>query len=215
MKQALSISNVLNAKFRTINVSDEWRRVVGIPELTGTWMIYGAPKNGKTTFAMQLAKYLCGFGRVAYDSVEEGLSLTIQSTMERVRMDEVNGQCMLLDREPVADLIKRLHKQRAADFVFLDSVQFADLKFCEYKALKKAFPHKLFIYISHINGGTPDGQVAKRIWRDCNVYFKVEGYRAFPVSRYGGGEPWTVWKEGAEKVWGQLTMDNGQLTMDN
>ena len=109
MKQALSISNVLNAKFRTINVSDEWRRVVGIPELTGTWMIYGAPKNGKTTFAMQLAKYLCGFGRVAYDSVEEGLSLTIQSTMERVRMDEVNGQCMLLDREPVADLIKRIN----------------------------------------------------------------------------------------------------------
>lgn len=201
MGQALSISKVLNAKFHTLEVDGEWSAAIGQPELTGSWMIYGAPKNGKTTFAMMLAKYLSKFVRVAYDSVEEGLSQSVQMTMERVGMKEVSGRVVLLDKEPIAELVKRLHRQKSPDVVIIDSVQFLDPSFSEYKKLKTAFPDKLFVYVSHVSGRQPEGQVAKRIWRDANVYFRIEGYRAFPVSRYGGGGTIDIWAERAAEYW--------------
>jgi hypothetical protein len=201
MGQALSISKVLNAKFHTLEVDGEWSAAIGQPELTGSWMIYGAPKNGKTTFAMMLAKYLSKFVRVAYDSVEEGLSQSVQMAMERVGMKEVSGRVVLLDKEPIAELVKRLHRQKSPDVVVIDSVQFLDPSFSEYKKLKTAFPDKLFVYVSHVSGRQPEGQVAKRIWRDANVYFRIEGYRAFPVSRYGGGGTIDIWAERAAEYW--------------
>lgn len=201
MDKALSISNVLNAKFHTLDVEGEWLSAIGQPELTGSWMIYGAPKNGKTTFAMMLAKYLSRFARVAYDSIEEGLSKSIQMSMERARMMDVSGRVVLLDKEPFPELVSRLHRRKSPDVIIIDSVQFMDLTFAEYKKLKSAFSTKLFVYVSHVSGRQPEGNVAKRIWRDANVYFRIEGFRAFPVSRYGGGGTIDVWKEKAEEYW--------------
>lgn len=151
---------------------------------------------------MMLARYLAKFGRVAYNTVEEGLSQTIKATMERAGLEDVQGRFILLDKESVEDMKERLDKHKSPDIVFIDSAQFIDIKFSEYKELKSLFPRKLFIYVSHINGNKPDGQAAKRIWRDCNVYFRIEGFRAFPVSRYGGGKSIDVWEERAAEYWG-------------
>lgn len=200
-KRAYSVKNVMDAKFRTLPFDGEWLSAVGTPELTGSWMIYGAPKNGKTTFAMMLAKYLTRFGRVAYDSVEEGLSQTIKMAMERVGMEEVGHRLILLDKEGVDELAERLARRKSPGIVVIDSVQFLGLNFSQYKRLKEQFPDKLFVYISHVDGRKPEGSTAQSIWRDANVYFRVEGYRAFPVGRYGGGECIDVWPEKAAEYW--------------
>lgn len=202
MKRALSVSNVANARFKTLEFEGEWLAAVGRPELTGAWFIYGPPKHGKTTFAMMAIKYLSGFERSAYDSIEEGLSLSIQLAMERVDMDEASGRVVLLDKMEIGELVKYLKRHKSPNVVVIDSVQFADLTFAQYKRLKEAFPRKLFIYVSHVEGRQPDGQVAKRIWRDSNVVFRVEGYRAFPSGRYGGGEYIDIWPEKADEYWG-------------
>lgn len=202
MKRAYSIQNISDAKFKTIELDGEWSDAIGTPELTGSWFIYGAPKNGKTTFALQLSKYLTKFGRVAYNSIEEGLSLTMQMAMERVRMSEIGSRLILLEKEDTNELMARLRRHKSPDIIVIDSVQFMELKWTEYKKLKETFPNKLFIYISHIEGKQPEGNVAKRIWRDANVYFKIEGFRAFPVSRYGGGEYIDVCREKANAYWG-------------
>lgn len=202
MKRAYSIKNISDARFKTIELDGVWESAIGTPELTGSWFIYGAPKNGKTTFALQLSKYLTKFGRVAYDSVEEGLSLTMQMAMERVRMAEVGSKLILLEKEDSTELMARLRRHKSPDIVVIDSVQFMELKWTEYKRLKETFPKKLFIYVSHIEGKQPEGNVAKRIWRDANVYFNIEGFRAFPVSRYGGGESIDVYPERAKAYWG-------------
>ena len=204
MKRALSVNNVLDAKFRTMPFGGEWLSGIGCPELSGSWMIYGAPKNGKTSCAMKLAKYLTKFGTVAYNSVEEGLKLSMKNAIVRANMREVARRFKLLDRENVEEMIERLQRQKSPDIIFIDSVQFLELKFSEYKRLKELFPNKLFIYISHIEGSQPDGQVARRIWRDANVAIRVEGFKAFPVSRYGGGDPVVISPERALEYWGEI-----------
>ena len=198
--RAYSVQNVLDAKFETLEFDGEWKDAIGCPELTGSWIIYGPPKNGKTTFAMMLAKYMTNFGRVFYDSIEEGLSQSIKLAYRRVGMNEVSGK-IILEKESVSDLYARLQKNKSPRIVFLDSIQFAELKFSEYKNLKNTFPDKLFIYISHIEGKQPEGVTARRIWRDANVSIRVEGFRAFPVGRYGGGQYINISEEKATEYW--------------
>ena len=204
MKRALSVNNILTAKYNTLPFDGEWQKAVGNPELTGSWVIYGPPKNGKTSFAFMLAKYLTQFKRVVYDSVEEGGSRTIQMQTERHNMLDVSGRFTILDKEDIDELKARLDRHKSPDVIFIDSVQFLDMKFSQYKELKARYPQKLFVYISHVNGTQPEGQVAKRIWRDANVIFRIEGYRAFPTSRYGGGEHIDIWKERAEAYHGVI-----------
>lgn len=199
MKRVYSVKNVVDAKFNTLELDGVWKEAIGTPELTGSWFIYGPPKNGKTSFAMQLVKYLTKFKRVAYNSVEEGLSLSIQNAIERVNMAEVSGKMVLIGKEEVVQLIDRLSRRKSPDIIVIDSVQFLELKFNEYKRLKTLFPNKLFIYISHIDGKHPDGITARKIWRDASVVFRVDSFKAFPVSRYGGGEPIVISKEKAKE----------------
>lgn len=204
MSRALSVDNVLNAKFNTLKFDGIWYEAIGNPELSGSWFIKAPTKHGKTSLAMQLAKYLTKFGRVGYNSVEEGVSLSIQEAYNRVNMKEVAPKVLLLDKETVPELIVRLDKPKSPSIVFIDTIQFWDLKFGEYKELKSRYPHKLFIYISHQDGRNPDGHVAKRIWRDANVIFEVEGFKAFVTGRYGGNPDAEIIinEERAARYWG-------------
>ena len=202
MGRAYSVANVFDAKFNVLEFDGIWRDAVGCPELTGSWFIYGAPKNGKTSLAMMLAKYLTRFGRVGYNSVEEGLSLSIRESMRRAKIKEVRTRFILIEKETVPELIERLSKHKSPDIIFIDSVQFMELKFSEYKKLKEQFPGKLFVYVSHIEGKRPEGATARRIWRDANVSIRVEGFKGFPIGRYGGGEPVVISEELSDAYWG-------------
>jgi len=203
MPKAINLYNLYKAKFKTLDLDEPWRSLIGVPEQTGTWMVYGPPKNGKTSFCMHLAKYMTKFSRVIYNSVEEGLSATIRDATLRVNMEEVGTRFLLGDKWTIPELVEVLEKKNSPNFVVIDSVQFADLKFSEYKELKETFPKKIFCYISHIQGREPDGQVAKRIWRDANAIFRVEGFRAFPTTRFGGQGYYDVAADKAKAYWGE------------
>jgi len=202
MKRAYSVDNVLQAKFNTLEFDGIWRDAVGCPELSGTWIVYGSVKNGKTSFTMQLAKYLTRFETVAYNSVEEGLSLSIQEAFKRTGMEDVRRRFLLLNKDSTKELLSRLRRRNSPNVVIIDTLQFWELAFAEYKRFKEEFPNKLFIYISHSAGNMPDGKLAQRIWRDANVSFRIEGFKAFPVGRYGGGKPVVISEEMAVKYWG-------------
>ena len=199
MARAASLDQVLRTRFKVLPFEGEWKDSIGCPELTGSWIIWGNSGNGKTRFALQLCKYLCQFGRVAYDSLEEGVSVSLVKAIKETHMMEVRRKFVVLDKEPIDQLTERLEKPKSPDIVCIDSLQYTGMSYEQYKALKERFPKKLFIWISHADGTLPEGRVAKKVRFDSNVKVFVQAYRAEPVSRYGGGKPYIIWEEGYRK----------------
>ena len=199
MARAASVDQVLRTRFKVLPFEGEWKDAIGCPELTGSWIIWGNSGNGKTRFALQLCKYLCQFGRVAYDSLEEGVSVSLVKAIKETHMMEVRKKFVVLDKEPIDQLTERLEKPKSPDIVCVDSLQYTGMSYEQYKALKERFPKKLFIWISHADGTLPEGRVAKKVRFDSNVKVFVQAYRAEPVSRYGGGKPYIIWEEGYRK----------------
>ncbi len=184
--------------FNELPFEGDWYEAIGKPEISGAWLIWGDSGNGKTRFALQLCKYLAQFCRVAYNSMEEGASKSMKKAFREVGMNEVRRNVILLDNEPISELKERLRKRRSPDVVVIDSVQYTGMSYRDYTALRAEFRNKLFILISHADGKNPAGRTAKSIRYDAFVKIRIEGYRAFALSRYGGGEPFTIWEAGAK-----------------
>lgn len=204
MKRAVSVSELYATKFNLLDFTGDWLDTIGTPELFGSWIIYGNSGEGKTRASLKLAKYLTRFGRVAYNSLEEGVSFSMQEAFKDESMHEAKGKIDLIS-EPLDVLIKRLKKQKSPKIVFFDSLQYTGLNYRQYLEFQAMFPKKLFIWISHAEGKMPAGRVAKSVLYDCFVKMRVEGFKLFPKSRYGGKEPFVIWKEGADKYWGELS----------
>lgn len=210
MGRAISNKNVLAAQFETADFDGPFLESFGRPELRGAWLIWGGSGSGKTTFTLMLCKYLSGFKRVAYDSLEQGLSLSLQKAWERVNMAEAGSNIILLDKEDLQELRTRLMKRKSPDIIVIDSVQYLTKFYMQqFKDLKADFPNKLFIFISQADkaGNDPDGGVAKKIRYDADIKIRVEGYKAFVTTRYEdsdkgeGGQDFIIWKEGADAYW--------------
>lgn len=204
MTRALSVDNVLNAKFNGLKFSNEWKELIGVPERSKSWIIWGQSGSGKTTFNMQLAKYLSSFETVLYNSMEEGLSMSIQAAYDRVCLTK--GNKVLLIQESMPELVARLEKHKSPNIVFIDSIRYTRMKWTDYEELLRKFPNKLFIWIGHAKGKEPKGALAEDIRYDAFVKIYVEGYRAFVTSRYrvGGVSSYDIWPQGASRYYGEL-----------
>jgi hypothetical protein len=212
MARAYSNSNIRSARFKVADFGGAWRDSIGMPVLRGTWLIYGGSGSGKTSFCLQLAKYLSQFGRVLYNSLEQGLSPTMQSAWLAGGMESAGRRVKLLDRESYSDLFERLAKRQSPEVVIIDSINYLrGLRLSDYQLLSQRYRKKLFIIVAHEKGGEPKGALAQAIRYDADVKIRVEGYRAMVTSRYAtaevGGQDYIIWDKGAEGYWGTATTD--------
>lgn len=203
IKRAISVHEILNTNFVEMPFIGKWESSFGSPERSGVWIIWGNSGNGKTSFAMQLARYLTQFGKVAYNSLEEGARKSLKLTLQRNNMQQVSKHFFILS-EDIEELRKRLAKRKSPNIVIIDSFQYTGMTKAEYKKLKKDFPTKLFIFISHAEGKNPEGRAAKFVMYDADIKIRVEGYKAFFASRFGGGDPLTIWEKGASEYWAEI-----------
>lgn len=212
MSRAISNKNVLAAQFETAEFTGAYLASFGRPELRGAWIIWGGSGSGKTTFTLMLCKYLAGFRRVAYNSLEQGLSLSLQKAWERVDMAEAGSNIILLNKEQMPELRERLRKRKSPDIIVIDSVQYLTKFYTQqFNELKEDFPDKLFIFISQADKADkdPDGKTAKHIRYDADIKIKVEGYKAFVTTRYEdpengeGGADFIIWEQGASEYWAE------------
>lgn len=202
MKKALSVTDICRKSYDTLPFEGAWLDAFGCPERVGTWLIWGSSGSGKSTFAVQLCRELSRFGKVLYDSLEEGTSLTFRNKIAQLQ-DVERGRLQVVS-ETMDVLTQRLAKRRSADFVVIDSFQYTGLDYRSYLAFKKAHTNKLLIFISHADGRNPSGRAAKSVMYDAALKIWVEGYRAFSKGRFIGenGGVYTIWEEGAQIIGG-------------
>ena len=198
LRRALSLSDILRFRPTTLDFDGEFEMLIGRPELTGAWLIWGNSSNGKTRFALQLARYMCRFCKVAYDSLEEGLSLSMQEAIRDVGFADCKKRFTLLDKCGIEELKERLSRHASPKVVFIDSLQYTGMNYRDYIELRDRFRNKLFVLISHAAGTDPKGDVAISIKYDAFVKIRVDNFIAYAMSRYGGGRPYTVWQRDNE-----------------
>ena len=204
MKRAVSVTELYNREFEDYELSNEFKEAFGTPEKNGIWFIWGNSGNGKTSFALQLAKELTRFGKLAYNSLEEGTTGTMKKAFKRVGMGDVKHKVVLVS-EGIDELLARLRKQKSPDIVMIDSIQYTQITFKKFAKIKEEFAHKkLIIFISHADGKQPRGNTAVSVMYDANLKIWVEGYTAYSRGRtIGETGSFTIWKEGAEKFGNQ------------
>src|ERR1035437_775493 len=98
INRARTYSDLMRQSTEGFDFKGDWLKSFGRPELTGSWLIWGNPGNGKTRFALQLCKYLASFCRVAYNSLEESDSMSIRNAIKEVGMSDVRCNFILLDQ---------------------------------------------------------------------------------------------------------------------
>lgn len=168
-------------------------------------IIYGASGNGKTNCIIELLKALIPSSWILYISYEEGHEASMQFTAIRHLADLPDAKIRFADHTMTFQaLVTRLRKPRSEQVIVIDSIQYTGWTLKQYQILKEQFGHrKTFLFISHSEGKSPDGKVAKKIEYDATIKVRVEGYIAFVRSRLGGNKPFLIWEEGARKYWGK------------
>lgn len=203
--RAYTVNDVLKQKKKVFPFEGAWAEAFGQPERTGVWFIWGNSGNGKSSFTMQLCKELCKYDRVAYNSLEEGTSMTMQMSLQRHGMQEMSRRFCLLNGEGMEELDARLTRRKSFNIVVIDSFQYTQMTYKDYIRIKEAHKDKLLIFISHASGHNPRGSSAVGVMYDASLKIWVEGFKAFSKGRFFGktGE-YTIWDEGAEKYWGTI-----------
>lgn len=209
MKRALTIADMMKMKDETFPFEGAWKEMLGNPDTTGAWFIWGGSGSGKTSFALRLAKELARYRKVAYDSIEQGASLSMRQNLQRVGMAEVSRNFILIPGENIRELSLRLSKRKSPDVVVVDSFQTAHIKYSEFTRLLALCRKKLLIFVSKAKGSQPMGDSAINAMYDADLKIYVEGQVAVSKGRYiGSSGRYVIWEERALEYWGDINNIN-------
>lgn len=193
--RAVSITKLARKKFKLMKFTGEYKDLIGTPECSGSWIIYGDSGQGKTTFSLQLLKYLTKFKKCAYLPLEEGTKLTFKQAIVNANLISSSARVRIWESFTVQDLDIELAKPKAPSVVFIDSLQYLKMQAksvnqltnFEYKELLERHPKTLFIFISHAKNNEPKGAIAESVYYGSDVCLHIKEFTVIPVkSRYGG-----------------------------
>jgi hypothetical protein len=194
--------NLQNTRHETLLFTGSWRDSLGSPSPFGSWLIYGTSGSGKTSFALQTAKYLTKFSRVIYWSIEQGNSQAFKIAWLREKMDECGTGVLLADEDETFESIEVKMKQKWSGFgvLIIDSLtplRAQQFNVINYNSFKKRMKDKLLIWISHEKHGLPDTNVGDYILKLADLKIRVAGFRASVNTRSGSSlSDFVIWEQG-------------------
>lgn len=201
MGKTISVKTLLEKKYPSYEFNDEWRDALGNVETNFKMLIWGASGSGKTTFTTKLCKYLSQFGKVYYNSIEQGEGKSFQDLAVQLNLHECEaGSFMIGDRDNYEDMYEKLKRNRAK-FVVIDSAQYLNLTVAQYKLLIKSFPKKAFIIISwEGTAQEPKGEPAKAIKYMVDIKCYVQKGVANCQSRFGATKPYQIFGKSKQSL---------------
>jgi predicted ATP-dependent serine protease len=193
MGRTLGVNQILNKQYDSSPLDKKWLAALGEISAPFKWLVFGRPKNGKTTFVLQFCKDASEFAKVYYNSMEEGDSKTMQEALKRVNMNETKpGRFMLGDRDTFKEMCEKLKKNRA-QIVVIDSRDYMKLTTDQYKMLTTMFPRKSFIIVCWEQSGKPLGKYAKDIEFMVDMVTHVSRFTAITNGRFGAELKYRIW----------------------
>lgn len=186
--RTMSLRILYKKVFKTFPLSGVWLDVLGTPEVSGAWIVYGPEKNGKTWFSLLLADMISQLSNVLYISAEEGLGYGFVEACKRAKLETRKG-LQFSEYIGVEELNKRLQRQRSPKVVFIDNITVYndELKNGALRRLLKSHPTVLFVFIAHEEKGQPYTATAKLAQKLANIIFHVQGLTAIVHGRCPGG----------------------------
>jgi len=210
--RAISISNMLKKKHETFDFEAPWSFAFGVdPSDSGIWLIWGKEKNGKTTFALMLARYLSTMKKVAYVSAEEGTDKEFTEACLRAGLSTTDKNLNFYEYIELVELRQILKKRNSPDVVFLDNITAYrdELKQNAIQNLKTEFPNKLFVFLAHEERKEPSPSQARNCKRLAKVIVHVVGLKAIVSGRVTGGE-YLINEEKAQLFWGESNNESDE-----
>jgi hypothetical protein len=209
--KVIGLKQLLQKQYETLEgLPEVLRRSFGELVANFIMIVWAQSGSGKSNFIYQFLSVLMQHGNVLYISLEEGTEKSAQMlALRHLNTSSHSGRILFADAEMTyEEAVPYLRRKKSPRFVVVDSVQYWNINYARYRELKELFPKKGFIFISHAAGKNPDGKTADKIRYDAGIKVRVEGFVAFPVSRYGGNKPYIIWEgknrnEGAWAYWGK------------
>jgi len=217
--KVLGIKQFHQTKFKLLNIRDAaFAATLGRVTKYFILVIYGYSGNGKTEFAVRLAKALASMGlKVAWLSYEQGHGFDLQMATSRNRMEEVNGffypiapaekkganVTYLEDLDNYLSSPSGKIKRNAPDVLVIDSLDYTGFKWEDYIFLKEKYAGRItFIFLAHSSkSGIVSKRISEQIIFDGGMGIFVSKYIAHvEKNRYGGFEPYVIWEEKAREL---------------
>ena len=184
--QALGIKQFQDKKFKWLGIDGFWKLFLGNLVANFVGIVFGLSGQGKTEFCIQLAKYLCRFGRVAWLSYEQGHDSDLQMATIRNKMQEQTGLFITIDplkkrkkgMSLYDELCDYLDKKSTPEFVFIDSLDYlcvnGQLTMEQYYHIKENYGKKRgIIFLAHELNGLPEMRIGKKIMFDGQFAVRV------------------------------------------
>lgn len=194
MGRSIGISDILRKQYKFMRLNDDWKAALGEISEPFSWLIFGKPKNGKTTFVLKFCKSMCDMGyKVYYNSMEEGDSATFQNAIRNSGLSAANaGKFILGDRDTFQEMLEKLAKNKAK-IVVIDSRDYMKLTTDQWKKMTTAFPQKCFVLVCWEQSGKPLGKYAKDIEFMVSMVTHVRAFVATTNGRFGANLKYTIW----------------------
>lgn len=193
--KAIGITQFLDKSFDTYDIEGRWLDSFGLIEKNFKMSVTGDSGNGKTEFVVKFIKELClNFNvKADYYSYEQGHSKSLQTAIQRNKMEEVKGKVMFITGGTFDQLVTRLKRRGSAKIVVIDSQDYSELSTKQFKELLKLFSKKSFIVVSWAKNEKPKNQAARDIEYMSCIKVYVKNFKAYPRSRFGGNKPFIIW----------------------
>ena len=154
-----------------LNFQGKWLDFFGLPSTNFHLVLHGMSGEGKSTFAIQFAKYLAqNFGRVLYISGEEGFAKTFNDKL--TNNDAACPDLFVADLHSFEEILKDVPAD-TFNFKFFDSVDDMSIDAKKLKELRKLYKDSALITISQ---STKDGKMrgSNQIKHDSDMAVQVD-----------------------------------------
>lgn len=167
----ISSSDLANMHYDILGFTGRWLQLFGEPSMNFHCIIYGLPGEGKSTFAIQFAKYLAEhMGRVVYISGEEGFAKTLRDKF--INNDSISNFLDVADLRTYDDIVNNIPVD-LYNFIFVDSLDNMRIDADKMKRMRERYKDSALITISQ---STKEGKVrgSQELVHDCDISVSVE-----------------------------------------